>query len=58
MLPEKILVKYEGTATVHEKKLYQGKVGSIGYPASISRPDCARALQKLSEFLQNPGPEH
>ena len=52
------LTKYEGSATPEERLHYQRKVGLIGYPASITRPDCARALQKLSEFLQNPGPAH
>jgi len=56
--PERVLTRFEGEATVHEKHLYQRKVGSIGYPVTITRPDCSRALQKLSEFLQNPGPEH
>lgn len=52
------LVKYEGTATQEDIKRYQGMVGSIGYPAIISRPDCASALQKLSQFLTNPSPTH
>ena len=52
------LLKYEGIATPEDKLHYQRKVGSIGYPASITRPDCARALQKLSKFLQNPGPAY
>lgn len=52
------LLKFEGQATPHATVKYQRKVGSINYPASITRPDCARALQKLSEFLQNPGPAH
>jgi hypothetical protein len=52
------LIAYDGSATPKEKLRYQHKVGSAGYPASITRPDYARALQKLSEFLQNPGPDH
>jgi hypothetical protein len=52
------LTTYDGTATPEETLRYQRKIGSIGYPASITRPDCARALQKLSQFLQNPGPAH
>lgn len=52
------LVKFDGTPTPEEIKLYQGKIGSIGYPTSITRPDCALTLHKLSQFLQNPGPIH
>jgi hypothetical protein len=55
---EALIKKEDGEATIHEKQRYQRKVRSIGYPTSITRPDCARALQKLSEFLQNPSPEH
>lgn len=55
---ENVLTRFDRKATVHEKHLYQRKVRSIGYPATITRPDCSRALQKLSEFLQNPGPKH
>jgi hypothetical protein len=50
--PEKVLTRFDGEARIHEKHLYQRKVGSIGYPATITRPDCSRALQKLSEFQQ------
>ena len=52
------LLKFDGTASPHAIHQYQRKVGSINYPATITRPDCSRALQKLSEFLQNPGPTH
>ena len=52
------LTKYDGEATPHEKHRYQCKVSSIAYPVLVTRPDVLRALQKLSEFLQNPGPEH
>ena len=52
------LKKYDGEATPHEKYRYQRKVGSIAYPSAVTRPDVSRALQKLSEFLQNPSPEH
>ena len=52
------LEKYEGKATPHNIHKYQSKVGSIGYPATITRPDVARTHQKLSEYLLNPGPAH
>ena len=52
------LLPYEGTATAEEIKLYQRKVGSVQYPATITRPDAAKATAKLSQFLCNPGPQH
>ena len=42
-------------ATIH---LYQRKIGSILYPAIISRPDIALTTAKLSNFLTNPSPDH
>ena len=33
-------------------------VGLLLYAAYITRPDAARALSKLSEFLRNPLPLH
>jgi hypothetical protein len=36
----------------------QGKVGSLQFATSITRPDSARADSKLAEFLTNPGPQH
>jgi hypothetical protein len=56
--PNIVLQKYEGKATSYDIHLYQTKVGSIGYPTTMTRPDCARTLQKLSLFLQNPGSQH
>ena len=41
--------------TIH---LYQRKIGSILYPAIISRPDIALTAAKLSNFLTNPSPDH
>ena len=52
------LLKNDQQATPTDIHRYQRKVGSIGYPASITRPDVCRTLQKLSEFLQNPSPIH
>jgi hypothetical protein len=58
-LPVEELKPYEaGTATPAEIKLYQGKVGSVQYPTTITRPDAAKAAAKLSKFLRNPGPQH
>jgi hypothetical protein len=42
-------------ATTH---LYQRKIGSILYPAIITRPDIAFTAAKLSSFLSNPSPDH
>jgi hypothetical protein len=33
-------------------------VGSINYPAVITRPDVAKAASLLSEHLHNPSPAH
>ena len=52
------LVPYEGKATPQQIFMYQQRVGSINYAAVICRPDIARAMQKLSEFLTNPSPAH
>jgi hypothetical protein len=53
-----LLMPYKDQSTKHDTHRYQRKVGSIAYLASTTRPDCSRALQKLSEFLQNPSPDH
>src|SRR5271156_1321241 len=45
-------------ATAQEIYLYQRKVGSLLYATTITRPDAARAANKLSEFLSNPPPRH
>ena len=38
--------------------LYQRKIGSVLYPAVITRPDIAFITAKLSSFLSNPSPDH
>ena len=38
--------------------LFQQKVGSLLYATTITRPDVARTANKLSEFMNNPSPEH
>jgi hypothetical protein len=40
------------------RNIYQSRIGSTTYATSITRPDAARALNKLAEFLLNPSPEH
>lgn len=57
-LPVEEMKPYDGTATPAEIKLYQGKVGSVQYPTTITRPDAAKAAAKLSQFLRNPSPQH
>ncbi len=52
------LTPYEDTATAQEIHTYQQMVGSINYPAMISRPDIARTAQRLAEFLTNPRLAH
>jgi Reverse transcriptase (RNA-dependent DNA polymerase)/Pol polyprotein, beta-barrel domain len=57
-LPSTELVPYEGTATAQQIYGYQQRVGSINFPAVVTRPDISKAVSKLSEFLQNPSPQH
>ena len=57
-LPTEELTKYEGTATPESIHLYQRKVGSAQYAATITRADAAHAASKLAEFLTNPSPRH
>jgi hypothetical protein len=52
------LTSYEGESTTQMILSYAQRVGSVNYPAVVTRPDIARTAQKLSEFLVNPGPEH
>ena len=52
------LLPNKDQATAEDTAKYQQMVGSITYLITISRPDIARAGQKLAEFLQNPSPEH
>jgi hypothetical protein len=48
----------ETQATPQEVHVYQSRIGSTTYATSITRPDTARASNKLAEFLLNPSPEH
>ena len=52
------LIPYDGKASPQQIHLYQRKVGSALYTATITRPDVAKSVSKLSEFLQNPSPRH
>ena len=52
------LILYNGQASLQDIYIYQRKVGSLQYPATITRPDIARTTSKLSKFLQNPSPQH
>jgi hypothetical protein len=52
------LTKFEGNSSPQDIHLYQRKVGSILYAATITRPDIARTASKLSAFLQNSSPRH
>jgi hypothetical protein len=49
---------FDGAASKHKIYNNQRRVGSLLYATTISRPDAARAANKLSEFLHNPGPVH
>jgi hypothetical protein len=52
------LIPNNEEATAQEIYLYQRKVGSLLYATTITRPDAARAANKLSEFLINPSQRH
>jgi len=46
------------TASAQAVYQYQRRIGSLLYPAVITRPDIAVAGSKLSEFLTNPSSQH
>jgi hypothetical protein len=50
--------RYNGSATLSQIHKYQQLVGSINYPAIITRPDVAKSASLLSEHLRNPSPGH
>lgn len=52
------LLPNEGQATTQEVHAYQRRIGSTTYATSITRPDAARASNKLAEFLLNPSLDH
>ena len=49
---------YEGQATTQQIMEMQEKVGSILYPAVVTRPDISFAASQLGQFTLNPAPEH
>jgi hypothetical protein len=57
-LPPDDLETYGLKATPQEIHAYQGKVGSLQFAASVTRPDTAHTASKLAEYLTNPGPQH
>jgi hypothetical protein len=48
----------DSTASKQDIYTYQQRVGCLLYSTTIKRPDAACAANKLSQFLQNPGPVH
>ena len=40
------------------QQIYQSLIGGLMYAAICTRPDIAYAVQSLSQFSSNPGPEH
>ncbi|KAI0991511.1 hypothetical protein K3495_g16676, partial [Podosphaera aphanis] len=49
---------WDGKATSHQIHEFQRRVGSLTYAAMVSRPDIAKATQKLAEVQQNPSQDH
>jgi hypothetical protein len=49
---------YTGDATAEQILQYSQLVGSLTYPASITRPDIAFCTKILAQNLKNPGPQH
>ena len=52
------LVPNTGTATQAQIELYSSKVGSINFPATMTRPDVALTGSKLAQFMTNPSAQH
>jgi hypothetical protein len=48
----------EQQATLDQIMAYQQRIGSLIYPAIITRPDIAFAVSVLSQFNQNPSSQH
>ena len=49
---------HDAQATASQIMAYQQRVGSLIYPAVVTRPDIAYAAAKLSQFNTNPSPDH
>jgi hypothetical protein len=52
------LLPNQNQATDQSIHAYQARIGSLIYAATNTRPDIARATNKLAEFLINPSTEH
>lgn len=52
------LVPNEDQATKASTKLFQQKMGSLQFAATVSRPDISFSVSALSEFCQNPSESH
>jgi hypothetical protein len=52
------LAKYDGEIDQQRMHEYRQKVDSICYPATVTRPDIAKAASKLAEFLINSESDH
>ena len=48
------LLPHEGSPI--SKLLYSKMIGSLMYAMTLTRPDIAYAVQKLSRYISNPGP--
>ena len=57
-IPVTPLHRNTGQASKGFTKIYQEKVGSILYVATMTRPDVARAAAELSKYLTNPSKAH
>ena len=57
-MKQKELLPNSGKATHSSINLYQRRIGSITYAATITRLDIAFATSRLSRFNQNPSDEH
>jgi hypothetical protein len=58
MVPGQTLLKRDGPSDKVASGLYAIAIGSLLYAAMCTRPDIAFAIQSLSQFTSNPGPEH
>jgi hypothetical protein len=52
------LLPNQNQATDQSIHAYQARIGSLIYAAINTRPDIARATNKLAEFMMNPSTEH
>ena len=57
-LPVEELIPNTDNADIECYHIYAKKIGSLIYPAVITRPDIARAASKLAEMLKNPNQDH